>query len=96
MQNKPNFRKAEMNTTYSKISCYDNFYLRGNMQNKANSNPIKANSNPIKPNFRRHNSRKGLKFQEISAFNFWQDWQFFVLPGIGFFAYYQAEKNKPP
>jgi len=64
MQNKPNFRNAQINVTSALTKDYRNEPPRRHPQNKANSKPIltsqppfKAKTNPIsnpnKPNFKR-------------------------------------------
>jgi len=67
MQNKPNFRKSQMNVTKVLTMEYKNKTLSRSGKNKANSKPNKANqsqfprpprrnkpnSNPNKPNFKR-------------------------------------------
>jgi len=52
MQNKPNFRKAEMNVSSILTKDYENVPLRRRRENKPNSNPIKANKTQNKPNFK--------------------------------------------
>ncbi len=42
MQNKPNFRKAQMNVSYILKRNYKNFIPLAGYKNKPNSNPIKA------------------------------------------------------
>ena len=52
MQNKPNFQKAQMNTSSVLTKDYGNWTLGERGKNKPNTNPIqsqyKPNSNPIK------------------------------------------------
>jgi len=43
MQNKPNFRKSQMNLKFCKQTAYENKRNRTLGQNKPNSNPIKPN-----------------------------------------------------
>jgi len=50
MQNKPNFRKSQMNVNKVLTKDYENETLSGHGKNKPNSKPIKANTNPIKAN----------------------------------------------
>jgi len=59
MQNKPNFRKSQMNVNTYNTRDYENKRNWTLGENKPNSNPIKPNlsqlkpiSNPIKPNFK--------------------------------------------
>jgi len=47
MQNKPNFRKAQMNANVFITMNYENKYNWTIGQNKPNSNPIQTQSNPI-------------------------------------------------
>jgi len=50
MQNKPNFRKSQMNVNAIIIKDYENETLSRRGKNKPNSNPIKPNTKPIKAN----------------------------------------------
>ncbi len=50
MQNKPNFRKSQMNVIPYNTSDYENIANRTLGQNKPNSNPIKPNSRKAKMN----------------------------------------------
>jgi hypothetical protein len=50
MQNKPNFRKSQMNVSSVYTKEYENMTLGERGKNKPNSNPIKANTKPIKAN----------------------------------------------
>jgi len=43
MQNKPNFRKTQMNVSIYNIKEYQNFISLAGQKNKPNSNPIKPN-----------------------------------------------------
>ena len=49
MQNKPNFRKAQMNLTSLITANYENNRLRGRRENKPNSNPIQTQFIPAQP-----------------------------------------------
>jgi len=65
MQNKPNFRKSQMNVSKVLTRDYEKRTLGERGKNKPNTNPIqtqyKPNTNPIKPNF------KGKKIRIISV-----------------------------
>jgi len=50
MQNKANFRKAQMNISKVLTRDYENIANCKQCKNKPNSNPIKPNTKPIKPN----------------------------------------------
>ncbi len=50
MQNKPNFRKSQMNVNKVLTKDYEKRTLGERGKNKPNSNPIKANTKPIKAN----------------------------------------------
>ena len=50
MQNKPNFRKSQMNASRVSTRDYENKTLGQRGKNKANSKPNKPNSKPIKAN----------------------------------------------
>ena len=50
MQNKPNFRNAQMNVNKVSTKDYENEPLRRRGENKPNSKPIKVNTKPIKAN----------------------------------------------
>ena len=50
MQNKPNFRKAQINVSRVSTKDYENKTLGERGKNKPNSNPIQTQSNPIKAN----------------------------------------------
>ncbi len=50
MQNKPNFRKAQMNVSNIMTRNYKNFIPLAEQKNKANSNPIKPNLRKAKMN----------------------------------------------
>jgi len=47
MQNKPNFRKSQMNLNIFSTKAYENKSNRTLGENKPNSNPIKPKTNPI-------------------------------------------------
>ncbi len=47
MQNKPNFRKSQMNVNKVLTMDYDNKTLSKRGKNKPNTNPIQTQSNPI-------------------------------------------------
>ena len=53
MQNKPNFRKSQMNVSIFSQMAYENKNDWTLGKNKPNSNPNKPNSNPNKPNLRK-------------------------------------------
>jgi len=50
MQNKPNFRKSQMNVNKVLTKDYENVTLGKRGKNKPNSKPIQTQSNPIKAN----------------------------------------------
>jgi hypothetical protein len=50
IQNKPNFRKSQMNVTSLITMVYENKTLGESGKNKPNSKPIQTQSNPIKAN----------------------------------------------
>ena len=50
MQNKPNFRKAQMNVSIYYTKVYNNETASGSRKNKPNSNPIKPNSRKAQMN----------------------------------------------
>jgi len=50
MQNKPNFRKSQMNVNIYNKMTYENFIPLAGQKNKPNSNPIKANLRKAKMN----------------------------------------------
>jgi len=50
MQNKPNFRKAEMNVNIFSTKAYEIFIPLAGQKNKPNSNPIKPNLKRAKMN----------------------------------------------
>ncbi len=50
MQNKPNFRKAQMNLSCLYTKEYQNFIPLARQKNKPNSNPIKPNLKKAKMN----------------------------------------------
>ena len=47
MQNKPNFRKAQMNVNIYYTKAYSNDTAVRQVENKPNSNPIQTQTNPI-------------------------------------------------
>ena len=49
MQNKPNFRKSQMNVNKVLTKDYEKRTLGERGKNKPNSNPIQTQSKPIKP-----------------------------------------------
>jgi hypothetical protein len=67
IQNKPNFRNAQINVTSFYTVDYENKTLSRRSKNKPNSNPIKANSKPIKANIKPKQSQykpKQTQFQK--------------------------------
>ncbi len=50
MQNKPNFRKSQMNVSIYLQTAYENKWQRRVRKNKPNSNPIKPNLRKAKMN----------------------------------------------
>ncbi len=52
MQNKPNFRKAEMNINPVKTMNYEQLTMNYANKNKPNSKPIKPKTNPIQTQFK--------------------------------------------
>ncbi len=50
MQNKPNFRKSQMNVNKVLTKDYEKRTLGERGKNKPNSNPIQSQSKPIKAN----------------------------------------------
>ncbi len=68
MQNKPNFKDAQMNVSNIITMNYKNFIPLAGYKNKPNSNPIKAcpersrmGQFPKSPNERKLNFNKGLQ-----------------------------------
>jgi len=47
MQNKPNFRKSQMNVSIFSKMAYENKSNRTLGENKPNTNPIQTQTNPI-------------------------------------------------
>jgi len=52
MQNKPNFRKSQMNVIIFSTKAYENKYNWTLSENKPNSNPIKPNFRKAKMNLK--------------------------------------------
>ena len=71
MQNKPNFKKTQMNVNTFITTSYEQRTMNYELKNKPNSNPNKPNSNPIsaqkmpkliqnKPNYRKTKMNENL------------------------------------
>ena len=52
MQNKPNFRNAEMNARYVLTNHYEDIYPRRRLENKPNSKPIQTQYDPKQSQFK--------------------------------------------
>ncbi len=67
MQNKPNFRKSQMNVNKVLTKDYENETLSERGKNKAKTNPIRTQTNPIKANKMPKQSQNEPKTNPIKA-----------------------------
>jgi len=66
MQNKPNFQKAQMNTSTVLTKDYDNWTLGERGKNKPKTNPKRTQSNPIQTQYEPNTKPKQTQYKANS------------------------------